>query len=109
MLLIILKATVSFLSAYWLAAVVILMVGFFTLKRIPIKNWQYFIWIFISAAILSLVFNSTHYFNTYAAMTAVMIQMYKVTIKDNKFYFVVSAFSLGWFPSLIAMLYFRSL
>lgn len=107
MLLIILKATASFLLAYWLAAVVLMAVGFFIFKKTSPSRWQHFIWIFISAAILSLVFNSTHYFNATAAMFAVIIQTFKVTNKDNKIYSVFLAYFLGWFLIFIALLYLK--
>ncbi|HSA08305.1 MAG TPA: hypothetical protein P5099_02955 [Candidatus Moranbacteria bacterium] len=107
MLLTILKIIVSFLLAYWLAAAVLAVVGFFVFKKNSPKSCNIFIWILISAIILSLVFHSTRYFNAYAALIAAIIQTYKVIIKDNKFYIGALAFFLGWFLTFIVLLYFK--
>ncbi|MCX6766840.1 MAG: hypothetical protein NT170_03650 [Candidatus Moranbacteria bacterium] len=96
MLFLILKIIISFLLAYWLAAVVIMAIGFFIFRDGHIKNWKYFIWIFFSAAILGTIFESIHYFNANAAFFATCIQILKVTNKDNKLVISFFALVLGW-------------
>lgn len=105
----VLKFVISFVLAYWLSAVVLGAVMIFIAKRMPLGRRQYFVWIFVSTLILSLFFNSIHYFNATAAILAVSIQILKVTSKDNNFSIVAPAFSLGWFLMLIVLLHLKEL